>query len=150
MFLSESVAVSVVQQGLPEVSEADPRIYLDVLDQRKTFHSKTVFSLRNRGKSVAHRVQINPLKLNCGEATFSSVETLAPDEEKHVLPEVEKISPIWRHDISRIMLKEWDNAGDIGVSEFSRPMSISYEDYNSKNTWETRFDLVYHPVQDIL
>jgi pyrimidine deaminase RibD-like protein len=141
---------SKVQGVLLEVTDSDPRIYVDFLDQRKTLHIKTVFSLRNLGKSVAHRVQIHPLKLNCGEATFFPIESLACGQEKQVVPDIEKISPIWRHDISQIMRKEWDAAGDLSVLGFSRPMTISYEDFNSKNKWETTFDLVYHVVQDIV
>ena len=133
-----------------EVLETDPRIYIEILDERKSFHSKTVFVLRNRGKAVAHRVQIHPLKLNCGQASFQSVETIASDEEKHVVPEIENITPVFRHDITKIMVKEWDNAGDLSVFEFSRPMSITYEDYSSKRKFDTTFDLVYLVVQDIL
>jgi len=152
MFSSETAVVSTKEKNQLqlEVNEADPRVYVEVLDQRETLYAKTVFLLHNRGQDVAHRVQIQPLKLNCGEATFPSVEVLGQDEEKPVVPEIEKITPIWRHDISRILLKEWDHAGDISVLEFIRPMSITYEDYNSKRKWETTFDLVYHAVQDIL
>lgn len=149
MFSAASVATGA-EEPASHVSESDPRVYVDVLDERKAVHSKTIFSLRNRGRSVAHRVQIQPLKLNCGEATFPMADVLGPDEVKAVIPEIEKIMPVWRHDISRIMLKEWDAAGDIGIFEFVRPMSITYEDYNSRRQWQTTFDLVYHVVQDII
>jgi hypothetical protein len=133
-----------------EVTDADPRVYVSVVDRRSTLHPKVVFSIQNRGNSIAHKIQILPLKLNCGEATFHAVETLAKDETKEVVPLVENIMPVWRHDITRIMVKEWDNAGDISVFEFTRPMSITYEDYTGKKKWETTFDLVYHVIQDIV
>jgi hypothetical protein len=152
MFLADTVKDSVEQekQISSEVSESDPRVYVDIIDQREAFHAKTIFSLRNRGDGVAHRVQIQPLKLSCGEALFPAVEIIAGDEEKQIVPEVEKVFPVWRHDISRIMLKEWDHAGDINVHEFVRPMSITYEDFNAERKWETTFDLVYQVVQDIV
>ena len=145
-----AVSIAAVESVTLELTDADPRIYVKVLDQRRTLHPKVVFSVQNRGNSIAHKVQILSLKLNCGEAAFPAVEALAKDEAKEVVPLIENIMPVWRHDITRIMVKEWDNAGDISVFEFSRPMFITYEDYTAKKKWETTFDLVYHVIQDIV
>ncbi len=69
MFSSETAVVSTKEKNQLqlEVNEADPRVYVEVLDQRETLYAKTVFLLHNRGQDVAHRVQIQPLKLNCGK-----------------------------------------------------------------------------------
>src|SRR5260370_4140040 len=68
MFSSETAVVSTKEKNQLqlEVNEADPRVYVEVLDQRETLYAKTVFLLHNREQDVAHRVQIQPLKLNCG------------------------------------------------------------------------------------
>jgi hypothetical protein len=40
-----------------------------------------------------------------------------------VLPEIEQFGTLQRHDLSHLMMKAWDAAGEL-VEEFSRPMRI--------------------------
>ena len=104
--------------------------------------------MRNLGDEVAHRVQIEPLKVSSGEAIFQRLETIPVNESGSVLPKIEQFGALQRHDLSHLMMKAWDAAGEM-VGEFSRPMRIVYEDY-LKNRFETTFDLVYLPATAIM
>lgn len=141
-----------------EIDSTDPRVYVEIEDKRKgEMNPSTPFKLINRGKAPAHHVQIQPLALRGGEVTFASVEVL-PDDNKPVpvIPKLEKISPIFRHDLTRFLERDWNDSvcpGGLPTEsqfEFVQPMSVTYGTYDLKSKFETSFDLVYRVVQDII
>ena len=137
-------------------SAKDPMVYVEIEDKRRgEMNPSTPFKLINRGKAPAHHVQIQPLALRSGEVTFSPIEVL-PDDNKPVavIPELQKIFPIFRHDLARFLLKDWNESVSgfptESQFEFVQPMSVTYGTYDSKAKFETSFDLVYRVVQDII
>jgi hypothetical protein len=141
-----------------ELDSTDPRVYVEIEDKRHgSMNPSTPFKLINRGKAPAHHVQIQQLKLHSGEVTFAPLEVL-PDDNKPVpvIPEVQKIFPLFRHDLTRFLQRDWnDSVGHGGLPtesqyEFVQPMSMTYETYDSKSKFETSFDVVYRVVQDII
>jgi low affinity Fe/Cu permease len=141
-----------------ELDSTDPRVYVEIEDKRRgSMNPNTPLKLINRGKAPAHHVQIQPLKLHSGEVTFAPLEVL-PDDNKPVpvIPEVQKISPLFRHDLTHFLQRDWNDSVGIGglptesQYEFVQPMSVTYETYDSMAKFETSFDLVYRVVQDII
>lgn len=137
-------------------STRDPMVYVEIEDKRRgSMNASTPFKLINRGKAPAHHVQIQPLKLHSGEVTFAPVEVL-PDDNKPmaVIPDVQKISPIFRHDLTRLLERDWNESVSgfptESQFEFVQPMSVTYETYDLKSKFETSFDVVYRVVQDII
>ena len=134
----------------------DPILYVEIEDKRRgSMNASTPFKLINRGKAPAHHIQIQPLKLHSGEVTFAPVEVL-PDHNKPmaVVPDVQKMSPIFRHDLTRLLQRDWNESVSgfptESQFEFVQPMSVTYETYDLKSKFETSFDLVYRVVQDII
>jgi hypothetical protein len=110
--------------------------------------AQTVFALRNEGGEVAQKVLIEPLTLTTSTTSFGLVEAIRSKNSQDVVPDIERVSPLHRHDITEACMKEWDAAGVVAPT-FSRPMRILYEDYKGRK-FETKFDLVYFPIQDIV
>ena len=128
--------------------ENTPRIYIDIKNQGKGLFSKTEIILRNRGGEVAHKVQLEPLIFHSGRITFSGIETLAVGVEKEIVATTENTSALARHNMTSLLMREWDAAGEANP-EFPLHMRIVYKDF-SHRTFETVFDLIYLPVKDIV
>lgn len=155
---SETTESRPQEKAITELdSTRDPMVYVEIEDKRRgSMNASTPFKLINRGKAPAHRVQIQPLKLRSGEVTFAPVEVL-PDDSKPVpvIPQLEKIFPTLRHDLTRFLQRDWNESVGGGLPtesqyEFVQPMSVTYEMYDLKCKFETSFDLVYRVVQDII
>jgi hypothetical protein len=139
-------------------STTDPMVYVEIEDKRRgSVNPSTPFELINRGKAPAHRVQIQPLKLHSGEVTFAPIEVLPNDNKPvAVIPKLEGIFPILRHDLTRFLQRDWNDSVGPGrlptesQYEYILPMSVTYETYDSKSKFETSFDVVYRVVQDII
>jgi hypothetical protein len=126
----------------------DPRVYLEIKTEGQGLFSKTVFLLSNLGGDVAHKVQVEPLTLHSGQIRFDSVETIPTGTSKEILPTVENVSVFSRHNMNSILMNEWDAAGNV-TSEFPNHIRILYEDFAHRQ-FETAFDLVYLPLNDIV
>ena len=147
------VVETVPKEESVRLKASDPRVYVEIEDRRLDDGSagnfpETLFVLRNEGGDVAHKVQIEPLSVVSGTAQFNRVETLPSGERKTVQPKIERFSIFERHDVARLLRKEWDAAGEL-TDEFSRPMRITYEDF-AGTKFETAFTLLLHPIRDIL
>jgi hypothetical protein len=136
-----------------DLQASDPRVYVEVEeDYSDGFYPKTVFVLQNNGGEVAHRIQVDSLRLLKGNATFERIEAIGKDKEKRILPEIDKetggvIAISHRNDLPYLLVREWDAAGEI-TAEFVRPMRIGYEDFKG-TAFETTFDLVFLPMRYI-
>ncbi len=125
-----------------------PLVYPKIKSQNDGFYTKTEFLLTNHGSDVAHKLRIEPLNLRSGSVEFSEIEILEPGDTKEILPTVTRTSVLFKNNLSSILMREWDEARQ-AVSEYPLHMHILYEDV-SHNEFETAFDLVYLPIQDIL
>lgn len=127
---------------------SDPRVYIDVERERGDFPSepKSVFTIRNDGESEARRIAIEPLALLKGSAKFDTIESLAAHNHTTILPET--TDRFERHDIGKIMLRTWDAVGELS-EEFSAPMRVTYQDFSGRS-FETKFDLVLFPIDEVL
>ena len=89
-----------------------PRIYVDIADERMDGR-KVAFVISNHGGDVAHKTQVEPLRLPAGMAECPLIELIPAHSQKRILPEVEKANIFERHDIARLLMKEWDAAGKV-------------------------------------
>lgn len=147
--LSEAAAPSAPKES-GQMSPSDPRVYVEIDDRTQTerMFPPTVVVLRNHGGDVAHKVEIEPLALTTDRITFEAVDTIPAGGKSEVLPDVERVGVLQKHDIRAALLKEWNAAGKLDP-EFSRKLRVTYEDFR-KRRFETSFDLVYSPIRDII
>jgi len=133
------------------IHNEDPCIYVEFDFDRRDVFAGFPFILCNRGGSVAHRVQVAPLKMTTGSAEFEEVDTISSGKYKSLVPDLKRagqsLGVLQARDIRNVLLTEWDAAGEISV-EFVRPMNITYRDVNDA-AFETSFDLVFLPISYI-
>jgi len=125
----------------------DPRIYLDIKEGRKGLFETTTFVLNNAGQEVAHRVQIQPMKLHGLRVTFETVDNITVNGRAEVLPDIHDGSPLSFYNIRPLLEQEWNDRGQL-TDEMAVPLAITYEDF-AKNKFEVTLELVYFPVKDI-
>jgi hypothetical protein len=125
-----------------------PMVYVNVRSQNDGFRTKTEFVLTNHGPDVAHKVHIEPFHMRSGNIEFTGIEILEPKHVKEILPVISRSSIFFKNNLSSLLLKEWDEARR-GTSEVAYRMRMLYEDV-SQVEYETVFDLIYSPIQDIL
>jgi hypothetical protein len=146
--------VSAVSQNTkevprPQLSASDPRIYVDIQDDRKNIENwRTPFLLRNEGGSTAHNVQIQPIKSGQYTTKFPIVGTIAQAGEKPVDPDTDGLGIIQAHNMAFPLMKVWDSGGEI-TSELVVPLVIQYADFNGHQI-ETTADMVFFPIQEML
>jgi hypothetical protein len=128
----------------------DPRVYIEILDKRRTMNPATPFLLHNQSGSVAHGIQIQPIKLTTGTAEFKEVDFLGAGDRKEILPEISKTTVMSRHNAYNLFLKEWNAGNDLSVREFVIPATATYTDFSGKARFQVSFDIVYLPINDIL
>jgi len=86
--------------------------------------------------------------MRSGNIEFTGIEILEPKHVKEILPVISRSSIFFKNNLSSLLLKEWDEARR-GTSEVAYRMRMLYEDV-SQVEYETVFDLIYSPIQDIL
>jgi hypothetical protein len=131
-----------------EASNDDPRIYLELVEPKFAIMSRTPFILWNRGKDVAHKIQIKPFKLKRNAVTFPVVEAIAAGDKGETLPTID--SDTNEHDIFYWLEKDWDAFGVSGgviATEWPIEIEIGYSDFTLKKKFVTTMTFVFFAVK---
>lgn len=141
-----------VYQSAPEVllKESDPAIYVDVQSHRIQGTRRTPLTLHNRGKSVAHKIQVNPLSLSVGTATFTEIDTLNVDQKCEALPTVDLAGPGFQNDLVNFLHHEANAKGKGSAKEFVTEASLTYQDVNGRRKFKVLFELMYSPFSKMM
>jgi hypothetical protein len=123
-----------------------PSVYPAIKIVQTGFPKRTVISVANHGKAVAHKIQAFASGLP--DLLFSQVETLAPSERKNIEITVSTSGVFFKYNLGVYLMKLWDASRSL-ASELPISMRLTYEDAD-QNKSETDFQLVYLPVRDIL
>jgi hypothetical protein len=148
--ITKSPELTQLVNQLAKLRETDPLVYVDTCYKRVNLTNVTPFILHNRGKTVAHRIQINPIELGVGKARFKEVDSLDAGSLTEVLPEVESAGPIFRHNLVNFLHHEANRVEQGSVREFPVPMTIKYEDVTGDRHFETTFVLAYSPYNKMM
>ena len=138
--------ISAKQEALG-ISESDPRIYVDVLDEHQV-DQITRLKLTNTGGGDAHRVQVCAVGLRTATVTFDSVGVIPSGSPALIEPSIDAYGVIQRRNLVFAMMKEWETFDDPNKTELAVPARVVYDDVQGKPL-ETTFDIVLDPVEEI-
>jgi len=138
--------ISAKQEALG-ISESDPRIYVDVFDERQV-DQITRLKLTNRGSGDAHRVQVCAVGLRTATVRFDSVDVIPSGSPALIEPSIDSCEVIQRRNLIFAMMKEWETFNDPNKTELAVPARVVYDDFQGK-PFETTFDTVLDPVEEI-
>jgi hypothetical protein len=97
--------ISTAQQG-----SDDPLIYLvEIKESGDNFNRETVFVLENKGKSVAHAVQIQPITFGDEKSTFAPLDYLDSNAKSECLP-TRPIDDMEKHCLAEVFAEATNNA----------------------------------------
>jgi hypothetical protein len=102
--------ISAKQEALG-ISESDPRIYVDVFDERQV-DQITRLKLTNRGSGDAHRVQVCAVGLRTATVRFDSVDVIPSGSPALIEPSIDSYEVIQRRNLIFAMMKEWETFND--------------------------------------
>ena len=130
-----------------ELSEYDPKIYLDPLNGELRNTGTIPFELSNKGQrvNVAHRITVLPISA-LPSVSLEYVDHLEMAERKQLLPIV---SPTGR-DIVAELTRAWQSAGNPSGQlemEFRFEIKLTYEDVSRTRKFETTVQLSYFPEE---
>jgi hypothetical protein len=131
--------------------DTDPRIYVDEVSESNgdSLHRKTNFILRNGGSDVAHRLEILPFDITAGRVTFKIVDTLDRGGTVKVTPEIAGATVMNRHNLIAALHSEWNSKSNMPLTEeMSVQVFIHYRNFNGEIHFQTRFRLLYKPLED--
>jgi len=120
---------------------------LEIIEGRKQLFATTPFVLHNKGKEVAHRIQIQSLALHGHAVTFESIDSIASEGRCEVLPDIHDFSPLSLYNLRPLLEQEWNDRNQV-TDELVIPVTITYQDF-AKHKFEVTSDLVYLPIEDI-
>lgn len=135
--------------GPNEATRLLPRVYVaDWLDESNLFVPASPIVLENRGREVAHAVQILPITVFYKEVKFDPIDTIAVGEKKKVFPRISGADT--DHNSLFYLLKqeldarnEAQGKQDIAITF---PLTIVYKDPSGVHNCETSADLMYNPI----
>jgi hypothetical protein len=116
----------------------DPYIYV----RFETGRSNTRIILSNRGKSVAHRVQVQPVVLSVGTATVKKVDFLNPFDRAELQPEVDN------RDGDLAKLFDLEANAKHNAEDFTVPMSATYQDVTGGRHFKVTFNVAFFPTKN--
>jgi hypothetical protein len=125
--------------------ESDPRIYVEIIDGRRDLG--TPFVLYNRGGGNAYDVQIHPIGLKEGTATFPSVRKISIDARTERLPDVDTRTVLQKHDFVNLLMFEWKSREGQTIAALPVSAIVIYRD-SKRNWFETLFEIVFYPSAD--
>jgi hypothetical protein len=143
----------VRRRARPELilGDADPRVYVEVEDQRSGIQQQTPFRLINRGIEVAHNVQIGTLILVNGRTvSFPKVDSIAGGGGHYeVLPEVQGVGSIQAPNIVRAMMESWNVQDEkLPQNECQAPLIVRYNDFSGRKEFETYTEIILFPIHE--
>ena len=157
VFLVAFRAVGMLNEPIPKESEAesradhalnesDPRIYVEIIDGRRDLG--TPFVLYNRGGGDACDVQIRPIILTEGTATFGNITSIVSGEKEERLPEIESEDLFYQHDFTALLFHEWMLRTNLTVSELPVRGIVTYSDLSRRNQFATSFEITFYPSEE--
>ncbi len=127
------------------VFDNDPLIYLDLQPASTDWRDRVV--CHNRGKSVAHNIQIQPIKLAGRTVTFSSIGSIGPDKEADVNVNVDVESGITRGWLFHWLLEDWRKKAEELVGDWPVPMVVNYNDALNSRKFTGTSTLEFHALK---
>jgi hypothetical protein len=128
------------------LKESDPRIYVEIVDGRRELG--TPFLLYNRGGGHAYDIQIHPIGLKQGTATFRNIRKISSGERKERLPDFESAAILQKHDFVALLMYEFKSHNDSTIRELPVHATVTYRDSNS-NWFESAFEIVFFPLEEV-
>jgi hypothetical protein len=147
--IQPSVREISAKREAQSISESDPRIYVEVLDERRGIVDQiTRLKLTNTGSGDAHRVQVCAVGLRTATVTFDSVGVIPFGSPALIEPSIDSYGVMQRRNLVFAMMKEWETFDDPNKTELAVPVRVVYDDVQGK-PFETTFDIVLDPVEEI-
>jgi|ERR1700730_14047803 len=128
------------------LKESDPRIYVEIVDGRRELG--TPFVLYNRGGGHAYDIQIHPIGLKEGTATFRNIRKISSGERKERLPDFDRTAILQKHDFVALLMYEFKSHNDSTIRELPVHATVTYRDSNS-NWFESAFEIVFFPFEEV-
>jgi len=133
-----------------EMTGDDPRIYASIKEPTESTFPRTPFALTNNGRDVAHKVIVEiPLGLKGKSVAFNTVEVIKPGDTEESLPTVEGEDLTHKHNIFFWMLADWNGDSRGITQEWSKLITISYEDFRHRK-FEASMTLMFYPIRHML
>jgi hypothetical protein len=130
------------------VTAQDPRLYLEIKDERGATFPRTVFAVTNQGGSVGHKIKIGPLEWPEGSATFKEIDSIPVGGTVEIDPKVENADIYKPKDISQILRNRKRTPLEFEqIQEF--PLTVAYQDY-AAHAFEGSIRIMYAPLRDML
>lgn len=127
-----------------------PRIYLaDWLDESHLFVPASPLVLENRGKEIAHAIQILPATIFYKEVKFDYVDTLTVGEKKKIFRRIQQTDGSEGNTVFYLLRKELEarNQGQgTQNASITLPLTIIYKDPSGLHNCETAAELTYTPI----
>jgi len=128
------------------LKESDPRIYVEIVDGRRELG--TPFVLYNRGGGHAYDIQIHPIGLKEGTATFRHIRKISSGERKERLPDFDSAAILQKHDFVALLMYEYKSHNDSTIRELPVHATVTYRDSRS-NWFESTFEIVFFPLEEV-
>ena len=127
------------------LKKSDPRIYVEIVDGRRDLG--TPFVLYNQGGGHAYDIQIHPISLKKGTATFRKIRKISSGEKKERLPDFDSAAILQKHDFVALLMYELKSYNDSTIRELPVHATVTYRDLHS-NWFESAFEIVFFPCEE--
>lgn len=132
----------------PVISESDPRIFLEFIDERENqLYKRTFLRLRNGGGSDALDVHVDDIQLRANRVSFpNTAGSIAAGASERFNPRTQdRGGAIDTCFFVKALLDEWNSYNDVGLEELKIPIRVAYENYARTAVIETTCNLVLDP-----
>ena len=132
------------------LSDADPCVDIELLENRDGSLNETTFFLCNNGGSVARNIQLQPIDLICGRLVFESVGSISKGAKQGLRPHLDGVGILPAFDVIPLFNREWDAVGrSTGTipEELMIPVAIQYQNHRGA-PFETTADLVFFGIKE--
>lgn len=140
--------ISRLGRGPESLSEHDPKVYLDPLNDEFTKTGMLPFEISNRGQRVnmAHAITIEPIEL-VPNVSFEYVDHLDMAERKKLFPKIEGHFLSAGNIVSELA-RAWDKNGQLEAMELPFEVKIKYEDAARTKKFESVITMIYSVIEE--
>jgi hypothetical protein len=104
--------------------------------------------LYNRGGGHAYDIQIQPIRLKEGTATFRNIRKISSGERKERLPDFDSAAILQKHDFVALLMYELKSYNDSTIRELPVHATVTYRDSKS-NCFESAFEIVFFTFEEV-
>jgi len=142
------VELSRLGQRPDNLSEHDPKIYLDPLNDEFLKTGILPFEISNRGQQVnmAHAITIEPIEA-VPNVWFEYVDHLDMAERKKLVPKVQG-QFLSAGNIVSDLARAWNKDGQVETVEFPFEVKIKYEDATRTKKFESVITMIYSAIEE--